>query len=299
MNILRNIEKSLIGHVENKSNVDAMKKLIQSYFDNKKALEDAANQKYNKYVALFENERINNNLEYNAYLNERAELYNAWKTGKNKAALMQLVKLERPTQKEVPDIYTYSVISLADRPVAKPNDAKPVDKAVAKPVAKPLEKKCAEGQIVNPKTGRCIKDKTNDAKPVAKPVEKKCAEGQIVNPKTGRCIKDKPNDAKPVAKPVEKKCPEGQVLNPKTGRCIKDKPNDAKPVAKPVEKKCPEGQVLNPKTGRCIKDKANDVKLAAKPVEKQCPEGQVLNPKTGRCIKDPALKKTKKVEVKE
>jgi hypothetical protein len=64
-------------------------------------------------------------------------------------------------------------------------------------------------------------------------MDKKCPEGKVLNPKTGRCIKTEnflkanakpqPNINIPTGvKPEPKKCPEGKVLNPKTGRCIKD-----------------------------------------------------------------------------
>ena len=122
----------------------------------------------------------------------------------------------------------------------------------------------------------------------------KCAEGKIINPKTGRCVKDpffKAPPKKTVAKAL-KECPEGKVRNPNTGRCVKDpalKATKPVPAPKPV-KECPEGKVRNPNTGRCIKDK---IKLPAKKTKKQeqqdkkpCPEGKVRNPKTGRCIKD-------------
>ena len=68
-------------------------------------------------------------------------------------------------------------------------------------------KKCPEGKVLNPKTDRCIKKKTEKVK--------KCPEGKVLNPKTGRCIKKKTEKVK--------KCPEGKVLNPKTGRCIRNK----------------------------------------------------------------------------
>ena len=48
---------------------------------------------------------------------------------------------------------------------------------------------------------------------------KKCPEGKVLNPKTGRCILIK-NAMKADATKSPKKCPEGKVLNPKTGRCI-------------------------------------------------------------------------------
>ena len=65
-----------------------------------------------------------------------------------------------------------------------------------------------------------------------KPSPKKCPEGKVLNPKTGRCILikniakvKKINKVRPLKplkplKPSPKKCPEGKVLNPKTGRCI-------------------------------------------------------------------------------
>jgi hypothetical protein len=115
---------------------------------------------------------------------------------------------------------------------------------------------------------------TNSVVPVKPKSLKKCPEGKVLNPKTGRCIlikkklpvKPKPPVKPPIKPPIKpkspKKCPEGKVLNPKTGRCILIKKklpvkspvkSPPKPIVKPNSpKKCPEGKVLNPKTGRCI-----------------------------------------------
>jgi len=101
-----------------------------------------------------------------------------------------------------------------------------------------------------------------------------CPEGKELNPKTGRCIKiktqkktDTTNKKKTsTLKAQTKACPEGKELNPKTGRCIKiktqkktDTPNTNKKKTstnkKAETKACPEGKELNPKTGRCIKIK--------------------------------------------
>jgi len=76
-----------------------------------------------------------------------------------------------------------------------------------KPIVKPKSlKKCPEGKVLNPKTGRCIliKKKLSDKpKPPSKPI-----------------VKRKP-PSKPIVKRKSlKKCPESKVLNPKTGRCI-------------------------------------------------------------------------------
>lgn len=71
---------------------------------------------------------------------------------------------------------------------------------------------CPPGKIRNPKTGRCIKDKTV-TKVVTKKTPKPCPPGKVRNPATGRCINDKT---------IVKPCPPGKIRNPKTGRCIKD-----------------------------------------------------------------------------
>lgn len=68
--------------------------------------------------------------------------------------------------------------------------------------------------------GRCVQTRRNP-KPKTK-APKICPEGKILNPKTNRCVLDRTRKIKPEKpeKPV-KACPEGKVLNPKTNRCIK------------------------------------------------------------------------------
>jgi hypothetical protein len=106
-------------------------------------------------------------------------------------------------------------------------------------------------------------------------VPKKCPDGKVLNPATGRCILSKNaaktvKDVKKSKQPntLHKKCPDGKVLNPATGRCILSKnavkagiamkatnlPNKPK-QQKQSPKKCPDGKVLNPATGRCILSK--------------------------------------------
>jgi hypothetical protein len=63
-----------------------------------------------------------------------------------------------------------------------------------------------------------------DAKP-SHQSPKKCPDGKVLNPATGRCIlsKNAMKAAKAVVKKSNtspKKCPDGKVLNPATGRCI-------------------------------------------------------------------------------
>jgi len=72
-------------------------------------------------------------------------------------------------------------------------------------------------------------------KAVVKKSPKKCPEGKVLNPVTGRCIlikNVKSKATKAVVKKSPKKCPEGKVLNPVTGRCILIKNVKTKAMAK-------------------------------------------------------------------
>ena len=118
----------------------------------------------------------------------------------------------------------------------------------------PKAKECPEGKVLNPATGRCIKEKSKG--PAAKDTEKK---QETKEPKT-KVI------------PKAKECPEGKVLNPATGRCIKEKSKG--PAAKDTEKK----------------QKTQEPKTKVIPKAKECPEGKVLNPATGRCVQGNKVK---------
>jgi DNA polymerase beta len=63
---------------------------------------------------------------------------------------------------------------------------------------------------------------------------KKCPEGKVVNPKTGRCVKACPDGSLPGAKAPKCPCPEGKIINPDTGRCVKKIPKKKTQVA-PVD----------------------------------------------------------------
>jgi hypothetical protein len=93
-------------------------------------------------------------------------------------------------------------------------------------------------------------------------IAKVCPEGKEINPKTGRCIKIKTQKVRKITPKqkveIAKVCPEGKEINPKTGRCIKIKTQKVRKITTPkqnveIAKVCPEGKEINPKTGRCIK----------------------------------------------
>jgi len=86
---------------------------------------------------------------------------------------------------------------------------KPATKHIVKSV-----KKCPDGKVLNPATGRCIlsKNATKTVKDVKEAVKKSQKQPKPYKP------------SKPYKQPKSpKKCPDGKVLNPATGRCILSK----------------------------------------------------------------------------
>jgi len=104
------------------------------------------------------------------------------------------------------------------KPVASPvKPASPVKLASPVKPASPVKKAtkdCPAGKVLNPKTGRCIKEKVPKEKAAKKekaPKEKKataapkeCAEGKVRNPATGRCVKAATAKKAPAAKKTAK-----------------------------------------------------------------------------------------------
>ena len=155
-------------------------------------------------------------------------------------------------------------------------------------------KSCPPGKEINPKTGRCVKSKTQKVKKI------KLSKAIKTTPKQKVVIKLEPEPVKeqvkelvpePV-KQVSKSCPEGKELNPKTGRCVKTKTQKErkrkKEKVEPMRKTCPEGKELNPKTGRCVKSKTQKVSKEKKEKKEKkveeakkeivCPEGCIKKP---------------------
>ena len=105
------------------------------------------------------------------------------------------------------------------------------------------DKPDTKGKILNPKTGRYIKDKSIvSMKPDTK--------GKILNPKTGRYIKDKSI----VSMKTAVVCPRDNYLNPITNRCnriitstkLKNKidVNTCPKLRRPVNNQCKINEIL-------------------------------------------------------
>jgi hypothetical protein len=169
-------------------------------------------------------------------------------------------------------------------------------------------KSCPPGKEINPKTGRCVKTKTQKVKKIKVP--------KVKTPKKMVEIKLEPEPVKEQVKEVlkqTKSCPPGKEINPKTGRCVKTKTQKVKKVKIPKVKTpkveplkveplkveppkvepiiCPEGCVK-------IETKKDEKIEKIEKIEKKCPEGKELNPKTGRCVKTKIQKvKTRKQKI--
>jgi hypothetical protein len=125
-----------------------------------------------------------------------------------------------------------------------------LEKSMEEQDEKLLKKTCPVGKVLNPFTGRCVKD----CKPNQQRDEKFQCKTQKRLPKQE--IKSK--------QPTIKICPDNKELNPHTTRCVKKcKPNQQrdekfhcktqKLPKQPKVKICPSDKILNPKTNRCKK----------------------------------------------
>lgn len=110
---------------------------------------------------------------------------------------------------------------------------------------------CKQDEVINPLTGRCIKQNSKLYKDlVSKGVivdnnnNKKCKEHQIINPITGRCI----NKNGELYKKIFKNGDIGAAADVEKENGNKNKKKDKTDKTK----KCKENQVLNNKTKRCI-----------------------------------------------
>jgi len=245
------ISDAIFNHIEKRHiyPIEKVKLCLSKYNNDMQEKQRIIDNKKFEYAEKYETNRNIQDQLYDTYLQERKELYDQWKKDKSKATLHKMLNMSFE-YKEIPEIYTYSVIS--DKPVPKPKE-----KVEPKPnITTKTSKDCPPGKVLNPKTGRCITDKTAKTTKTTKTTKTSDTEPNPAQP-------DQPDQP---AK-TTKDCPPGKVLNPKTGRCITDKTANVtttKPEAAKATKDCPPGKVLNPKTGRCITDKTSNTAKTTK-----------------------------------
>jgi hypothetical protein len=86
--------------------------------------------------------------------------------------------------------------------------------------------------------------------------KKKCPEGKILNPKTGRCIIDRSKVVKKDEK--EKECPKGSYLNSNSDRCKKIPTSSKMKTVKDINT-CPKKK--RPVNNKCVSDDYKVLKL--------------------------------------
>jgi len=176
--IFNNIENTHKYSIEGiKLNIEKLKK------SNLKKINDV-NDKMLKYTEMYEKRRIENNESYQNFLEERSVLYNIWKNDKSKQSIHNLINLDPPKIIDIPEIYTYDIKISKLSNYSNKRTSNDIIKDVKEPVAK-IAKKASKEDVIKKKEEDCIK------------------KGKIYNPKSGRCISDKTVKKKGVAVKTE------------------------------------------------------------------------------------------------
>jgi len=243
MEILRSIEKNIIDitNANNDIDTDMLKKNIKLYFKKIADKENINNIKKDKYYEEYENKRVEQHINYDNYLREKAELMEIFKNNKTKTALHNYLKLKTPKYNNL-TLYSYLDVKIAEeKPIVK-QEEKPIVKQEEKPIIKQEEKpivkqvdKCTPAKIAecekkgkkcNPSSGRCVKDDINLLLKEDKVEDKPAAKEDKVEDKPA--VKEDKVEDKPAVK--EDKCTEAKKAecekkdkkcNPDSGRCIK------------------------------------------------------------------------------
>jgi len=267
MEILRSIEKNIIDitNANNDIDTDMLKKNIKLYFKKIADKENINNIKKDKYYEEYENKRVEQHINYDNYLREKAELMEIFKNNKTKTALHNYLKLKTPKYNNL-TLYSYLDVKIEEeKPIVK-QEEKPIVKQEEKPIVKQVDKctpaKIAEcekkGKKCNPSSGRCVKDDkpaVKEDKVADKPAvkEDKVADKPAVKEDK---VEDKPavKEDKVEDKPAVK---EDKVEDKPA---VKEDKIEDKPAVK--EDKCTEAKKAecekkdkkcNPDSGRCIK----------------------------------------------
>ena len=190
---------------------------------------------------------------------------------------------------------------------------------------KNMDKKCEPGKILNPTTGKCVKE---DGK-IGMAIKLGMKEGiksrkRVSSPKFTSSKFSSPR----VSLVKNKKCEPGKILNPVSGKCVKEdgkigmaiklgmksrKRVSSHRVSPVKNKKCEPGKILNPLSGKCVKEdgkiglqikagiksrkrntsspKTSYSKISLSPIfnTNKCKKGKILNPATGKCVKEDGI----------
>ena len=159
--------------------------------------------------------------------------------------------------------------------------------------AAPLVKACPPGFVLNPRTNRCKKQKTQKSKGkrVASLMAKPCPEGKERNPKTGRCVTKKVKKAAAAAAPAAAApvASEEKTLSEFKEAAAAPKASEETTLSE-FKEAAAAPKASAEKTLSEFKEAAAALPPPPPPLKekpgKECPPGKILNPKTRRCVKE-------------
>lgn len=197
---IRNISELLFNHMEDKHTypITKVKLAIQKYEAQLKEKQIAENDSKIEFDNLYSTPRTIQNESYEVFLQERKNILKEWKHNRSKDLLNKLMTM-RFDFKEIPDIYTTTVIKPYNERSKRPEPMEPIKPDELHQQVNKKHKECPPGKVLNTVTNRCVaidskKLKQNPLQPVSTnnhvdiKKEKECPEGKILNPKTKRCV---------------------------------------------------------------------------------------------------------------
>jgi ubiquitin C-terminal hydrolase len=126
--------------------------MINNYVQAKQTQSQKQEEQQIEYLEKYDAPRNMQNASYDTYVNERAELFQEWKRDKTKSTLYKMLNMHFE-KKDIPDIYTYTVI-----PVKRPNAFKlPAEK----PFIEPIKKTTTKDEVDKPAKKTTTKDEVD------------------------------------------------------------------------------------------------------------------------------------------
>ena len=151
---MNDISDMIFNHIDNEHvySIDKISLMINNYVQAKQTQSQKQEEQQIEYLEKYDAPRNIQNASYDTYVNERAELFQEWKRDKTKSILYKMLNMHFE-KKDIPDIYTYTVI-----PVKRPNAFKlPVEK----PFIEPIKKTTTKDEVDKPAKKTTTKDEVD------------------------------------------------------------------------------------------------------------------------------------------
>jgi len=154
---IRNISELLFNHMEDKHSypITKVKLAIQKYEAKLKEKLIADNTSKIEFDDLYNTPRSIQNELYEGFLQERENILKEWTHSKSKDLLNKLITM-RFNFKDIPEIYTTTVIKPYNERFKRPEPMEPMEPMDIPEQAIKKLKKCPPGKVLNPATNICV-----------------------------------------------------------------------------------------------------------------------------------------------